>query len=367
MIETFTLKNFRCFKDTSLSPLSHINLITGKNNCGKTAFLEGLFLHLGGNNPELPLNINVFRGIGKLLPHAQEIWGWLFSAKEVQQKIHLISYDSSGQKKELSLSLESSQSSILSAAQVSGEKAGVYSGEQGRSEDLSTDSLKERLVLNFRYPDGSQSTVAAQIENNQIQFQRKPEGSPLPFPPSIFMATRVRNYTEDAERYSRLQEAGLHHEIIEALREIEPRLKSFIVSVAGGIASLRADLGEKRLIPISYMGEGMNRLLSIALAIPICQHGALLIDELENGIHHSSMDTVFRSIYKLAQRFHVQLFATTHSWECIKAAHEVYVNKDVYDFRLFEFSKSTKTEERNTVQIQAYDQDSLGKKLQEHS
>ena len=106
MIETFTLKNFRCFRDTSLSPLSRINLITGRNNCGKTSFLEGLFLHLGGTNPELPLNINLFRGVGKLVPHAVEVWGWLFTNKDYKQNITLTSYDNLGQKRELHISIE---------------------------------------------------------------------------------------------------------------------------------------------------------------------------------------------------------------------------------------------------------------------
>ena len=143
MIETFILKNFRCFEDHSISPLSRINLITGKNNSGKTAFLEGLFLHLGGTNPELPLNINVFRGIAKLVPNAQEIWGWLFTNKDFRQTIQLSSYDDAGQKRELSISLESLQSSVLTQGSENNQP------EKENPEFISTSASKQQLILHF--------------------------------------------------------------------------------------------------------------------------------------------------------------------------------------------------------------------------
>ena len=356
MIETFSLKNFRCFEDNSISPLSRINLITGKNNSGKTAFLEGLFLHVGGTNPELPLNINVFRGVAKLVPNAQEIWGWLFTNKDFKRAIRLSSYDDAGEKRELVISLETLHSSVLAQG------GDPPHPEKESSEFISTAANKQQLVLEFHNPDGSQSRVGAQLSNKQIIFARDKKGL-IPFPPSIFMATRIRNYAEDAERYSRLEEAGIEQEVIETLQQIEPKLKRFVVSVVGGIPSLRADLGQKKLIPLSYMGEGMNRLLSLALAIPICQNGLLLIDEIENGIHHSALPRVCRSVRELANKFNVQILASTHSWECIRAAHEVYAGSDVYDFRLFEFTSGDE-EKKGQVKITAYDRDTLKAKLE---
>ena len=352
MIETFTLKNFRCFNETSISPLSRINLITGRNNCGKTSFLEGLFLHLGGTNPELPLNVNAFRGVGKLVPHAPEIWGWLFNNKDYQKEITLISYDNIGQKRELHISLELASKNDI-------EESTLDTANKTIPEFISTNAEHQQLVLRFHAPDNSVSRVAAQLTNNQILFTRDKKERGAPFPPSIFMATRIRNYAEDAERYSRLEEAGMHDDIIEMMREVEPRLKRFVVSVTAGVPSLRADIGSQRLIPLSYMGEGMNRLLSIALAIPICQHGLLLIDEIENGLHHAILPHVFRSLRSFVTKFNVQLLATTHSWECIAAVHKVYAKNDVYDFRLFEIDTS-----HDKRQVIAYDQDTLGRALE---
>ena len=348
MIETFELKNFRCFTNLSISPLSRVNLITGKNNSGKTAFLEGLFLHLGATNPELPLNINLFRGVTKLQPNAQEIWGWLFTNKNFRETILSTSYDNLGKRRDLKINLDFNSLGTTNYR------------EDTPTEIITTNPIGQQLVLSFHEgeEESQKSRVTAELQGNQIKFASNKKNLQAPFPPSIFMATRVRNQAEDAERYSRLEELGLHKQIIETMRKIEPNLERFVVSVISGVPTLRAELKSNRIIPLSYMGEGMNRLLSIILAIPICQNGLLLIDEIENGIHHSVLSRIFTSLDQLIHQFNVQLIATTHSWECIKAAYEIYAKENIYNFRLFEFEFND-----GQNKVIAYDQDTLGEKF----
>lgn len=45
----------------------------------------------------------------------------------------------------------------------------------------------------------------------------------------------------------------------------------------------------------------------------------MLIDEIETGIHHSRQKDFWVNIIKICQELDVQLFATTHSQECINA------------------------------------------------
>src|ERR1700730_9652324 len=89
MFRSFTVKNFRCFRDLTISSLERVNLIGGKNNVGKTALLEALFLHLGANTPLVPMNINIFRGIEQSSSDPKELWGWLFFNKRAQNVIEL--------------------------------------------------------------------------------------------------------------------------------------------------------------------------------------------------------------------------------------------------------------------------------------
>ena len=45
MYKSFRVKNFRCFKDLQINDLGRVNLIAGKNNTGKTALMEAMYLH----------------------------------------------------------------------------------------------------------------------------------------------------------------------------------------------------------------------------------------------------------------------------------------------------------------------------------
>jgi len=50
--------------------------------------------------------------------------------------------------------------------------------------------------------------------------------------------------------------------------------------------------------------------------------GILLVDEIENGIHWTVLPEVWIFILKVAKRLNVQVFATTHSNDCLKAFHQ---------------------------------------------
>jgi AAA15 family ATPase/GTPase len=88
------------------------------------------------------------------------------------------------------------------------------------------------------------------------------------------------------------------------------------------------------------MGDGMARLLFLALAIASAPNGLVLVDEVENGLHHTVMERVWRAIAAFARNFNVQIFATTHSQECIEFAHSAFASDRVYDFRLYRLERA---------------------------
>jgi len=79
-------------------------------------------------------------------------------------------------------------------------------------------------------------------------------------------------------------------------------------------------------LPLRSLGDGTQRMLGIALALVNARDGILLIDEFENGLHYSVQPELWQLIFQIASRLNVQVFATTHSWDCIegfqKAAQE---------------------------------------------
>jgi hypothetical protein len=140
---------------------------------------------------------------------------------------------------------------------------------------------------------------------------------------AIFLAATSRiSPQEDAVRFGQLDILGKQQEIIDFLREtVEPRLTGLSTIAVGDQSLIHAQLeGSARKIPVSYMGDGMARLLSVILVLTTTANGYVFIDELENGIHYSAFPKVWLGIVKAAQRFNCQVFATTHSYECLQAA-----------------------------------------------
>jgi AAA15 family ATPase/GTPase len=78
-------------------------------------------------------------------------------------------------------------------------------------------------------------------------------------------------------------------------------------------------------IPLRSLGDGMQRVLGIILALVNAKDGMLLIDEFENGLHYSVQPDIWRLLFKVAHRLNVQVFATTHSWDCIEAFQKAAV------------------------------------------
>ena len=73
-----------------------------------------------------------------------------------------------------------------------------------------------------------------------------------------------------------------------------------------------------RPVPLKSLGDGAVRLFGIALALADSRDGFLLIDEVENGIHHSVHHDLWRMVLRAAQDNNVQVIATTHGWDCVR-------------------------------------------------
>ncbi|MGH2495981.1 MAG: AAA family ATPase, partial [Ktedonobacteraceae bacterium] len=114
----------------------------------------------------------------------------------------------------------------------------------------------------------------------------------------------------------------LESDVLVALRLIAPGLVdlNFVSTpLSGGdrVPVVRITDTDEPL-PLYSLGGGMLRALGIALALVNARDGILLIDEFENGIHYSAQTELWELIFQLAHSLNVQIFATTHSWDCIK-------------------------------------------------
>jgi hypothetical protein len=97
------------------------------------------------------------------------------------------------------------------------------------------------------------------------------------------------------------------------------------------------------LLPLGVIGCGLQRLTGMLLGIEGSAGGILLIDEFENGFHHSALPKIWEAIFESAQKAHVQVFATTHSKECLAAAIRAIHSDHLNFFRLQKIQGQIKT------------------------
>ena len=72
-------------------------------------------------------------------------------------------------------------------------------------------------------------------------------------------------------------------------------------------------------VPIGTAGEGLWRMLGLALALANAKGGVLLVDEIDTGLHYSVLEDMWRMVSERAAALSVQVFATTHSWDCCQS------------------------------------------------
>ena len=82
------------------------------------------------------------------------------------------------------------------------------------------------------------------------------------------------------------------------------------------VVKLRETNGQ---VPIGSLGDGMWRMLGLALSISSAGGGVLLVDEIDTGLHYSTMEGMWRMIGAQAAALSVQVFATTHSRDCYES------------------------------------------------
>jgi len=327
MFQSFTIKNFRCFRELTLAPLERINLIAGKNNTGKTALLEAIHLHCHPNDCNLPLDINKDRGIEEPVKDLWKVAGWLFHDQSSGKDFELSSRDEHGAERTLKVRL----TDRLDAAEILSERERL---------ELATHApyfLNHAPYLVLGYQKGGEGwvhSIAAPSSPGvglMSVSARAAESIPC-----RFLSVSSSAVSSDVENFGSLEAAKRQGEILPALQLLEPRLQRLSLVPFAGKPVIHGDLqGIDRLIPMPLMGEGVRRVMSIVLSIATVPSGVLLLDEVETGLHHSVMVQVWQAIAEAARRADVQVFATTHSYECIQAAQQAFQAQESPGLRLF--------------------------------
>ena len=348
MYTAFSIENFRLFDRLTVEPLERVNLIVGKNNAGKTALLEALWLHTAPNQPVSGVQLAAVRGIKR--PDPRRLMHDLFHGFNPDCQIVLSALgDWDGAARVLKIKSRP-RSIAISPVPVSGTAINPMSGLQ--ETDVAATSNTE-IVLDYIDESGQNRTsvgwwyrAESQIGmGNDAQMKVANEGissqrAAISIFPSVFFGARDRtDMGQEVEIFGNAELEGYSDVIVDCLKSIDGRIERLRTIATDAPPMIYADVDLKRPIPIGFLGDGIGRFLSMVLAFYQGRGGIMFIDEIENGIHHSVLVDVWKNLNRLSREFKVQVFATTHSYECMIAARDAFKEMEDDELRIHRISR----------------------------
>lgn len=306
MITDLHITKLRGIQDLSISQLARVNIFIGRNGTGKTTALESLVFATNPLNHELPKSVASWRGIATRNNDAiiRTLLYQLDPSNHPRIRITL----SHGSRYELAIIPTTQPNRSMApdgtspAAQPSSQLGGdVITGCELQFIDLG-ESLFEK---NEARPD----------------FPRhfSPQASIASAPGCFFISARQNiSISETAEALSNAVQRRSDGIFLEALKCIDPKVCRILNGMYGGCPTILIDRGEDLpVLPIQNMGDGFCRLALITTGLVFHRSKVLIVDEIDSGLHPTTMRSFWQTIISISQRFDVQVFCTTHSEEMI--------------------------------------------------
>ena len=290
MLDNFEINDYKCFKDFKIDKLSQINIISGKNNVGKTAFLE--LVSIIENSKDLRLfQSNIIS---------------IFKARDLDKD------DINKYFETINFSIKSFDNIITIKHKIIDD----LSDEEFSKMERYSDNTIEFLLM---YQDDKLMKIIPFIRENSAigrrVYREKIE--------TTFINSSKPNNSELTHLYAKVQDLGLEikEKFLEYLKlidnniiHIEPQIRE------NGKSFLRISLdNQEQSLISSELGEGTNRFIEILCILLTNANGTVLIDEIENGIHHTKLYDIFKAIIEIVDKENIQLFITTHDNESIEA------------------------------------------------
>ncbi len=326
-ISTLTIERFRSLQQLKLESLGRVNLITGRNNTGKSSILEALRILASEASPSILSSILRFReedlaepeegsrtmeqeGFGQFaalftgfLPMSEIRDPIIVSGNGGERPLHLT----------ISLGLFSEERDQDGARKLVPQQTQLFANEE-LIPALVIESASGRRFITPDY--FRRFGVRGRLMRSDLTEE--------PRIPCVFVSPYGGERTATlGALWDKIALSDSEKDVVQALRIIVGDIEA--VSMVGGegprqmrTAIVRSG-GFKRPIPLRSFGDGLNRLFGIVLSLVNAKDGLLLIDEFENGMHHTVQLDVWRAIFRLARQLNIQVFATSHSWDAVES------------------------------------------------
>lgn len=322
------IEGYRGLGSFEMADLGRINLLVGRNNCGKTSVLEALHLLSGGGNPWPLFEICQRRG-ERISP---KLGGYDFSHLFRGHRLD------AGAKFTVEAGVEDSTRSVcFEIAEPNDEER-----EQVRRQIVGIGNIDVSLIVRVSAEPGPPPMRAIPfvgrggldmpyIDRRQIPDKIRGGGT------TRYVAAESLTGEEVVKLWSGVALTAEEETVLEALRLLEPGLEriaslgetsAFEATRGGFIVKLRNHVDP---IPIGSLGGGIWRTLAMVVTVTQCRGGMLLIDEIDTGLHYTVMEDLWRLVISVATALDVQVFATTHSYDCVKSLAAICRSGNVAD------------------------------------
>ncbi|MEM6751990.1 MAG: AAA family ATPase [Cyanobacteria bacterium P01_C01_bin.38] len=352
MFKNIKIENFRCFESFELKQLGRVNLLVGENNSGKTSILEAIQLLCSRTNLEPLSEMMIHRG--------EYFWDdndkksreldikHLFHERKIEPKtkLSISGMRQDNNSEQLNLSIVRHPESLLKL--INDFEGAVHTS----SYNLPESTIKQIEILKNEFEKQVSFTIDNEFFNNweKLEFSVEwtyvnlsKERKILLSPNRCLDVDVVYHSSRDLknqfvtssslttqrmiELFDRVALTNDEKLILEALQTIEPDIER-IASVnpyvirnsfesRSGFVVRLSDRNQR--VPIGSMGDGVWRMLGLALAIVCAQDGVLFVDEIDTGLHFTAMSDMWKLVWETAKRLNVQVFATTHNSDCWKS------------------------------------------------
>lgn len=306
LLDSLEITNFRAFRHLTIEHLGRVNLIVGKNNVGKTSLLEALWVYAKGARPN---------DLRALLEDRDETiqeestpqddryktrgeFGWfirhLFYGRPPLKDLYIKGQEGD-RLAQLSVGPPGRELSLWVEKTVDMNSDHPLRGQVGQGDTYRIPFGEEQpgfLFTGIRELSCRYLTVSNLYQNDNLG--------------DLWDSVVLTEFEDIA-----VEALGvIANEAVERITFVSHRLERF------PIVKLK---GRSQPVPLRSLGDGMMRLLQIALALANTREGLLLVDEIDSGLHYSVQPDMWRLVFETAARLNVQVFATTHSLDCLRA------------------------------------------------
>lgn len=315
MITNLNIENFRGIQKLSIKEMRRLVLLSGNNNVGKSSVLEAVFFMMDHLSPDSFSRMNGFRGLN-IPTNGVSLWEPLFYQMNPDNSIRI-----QAKRGEDTLTLSYAKDDSYIPALNGGIPKNVAGSFQS--------SAKRNYTLRFDFQvegsaDYSEIGHYTASENGMLRELADDDGDKqvMQLSYTSFVNNNfVRTDRAILDRMGKAEINGEKEKLIHFLNRIDSSISDIVTLSTNGIPQLYINTNRK-LLPVQFSGDGINKLLYIVLSIMDARDGILLIDEIDTGFHYSMYEDLWKIVSDVSRDYNCQVIATTHSYENIMGAVE---------------------------------------------